>query len=138
MRERGPGVAKTSIATELDPDETGPAVRLVLRELDALLARHAGLERRAAMRWSSRGGEAQWIHAHDDDSAEILRIRWNDCEIESIDIESGDHLSFESPAAPDDTAKVVDTVLPLLWRHIRHGRPLPVGIERFAGFLSLR
>ncbi len=139
MRARGPGVAKTGIGAEqLDPDETGPLVRGVLLELGALLAREEALERHALISRSGQGGEARLIHHYPGDSFEVLQIRWNDSEIESIEIESLDNLSFAPPADPAATEQVIDALLPMLWRHIRRGRTLPEGIERFAGFLSLR
>lgn len=138
MRARGPGIAKTMLESErLDPDESASLVRAVLGELDALIDEHCAVERVALSSLDASGGEAQLIQWGKHSDTEILRIRWNHSEIASIEIDSRNDLSFE-PGAAQPLGEVLEALLPMLWSHIRRGRALPEGIERFAGFLSLR
>ena len=138
MHARGPGIAKTMLESErLDPDESASLVRAVLGELDALIDEHCAVERVALSSLHASGGEAQLIQWGTHSDTEILRIRWNHSEIASIEIESRNDLSFER-GATEPLGELLEALLPMLWSHIRRGRALPEGIERFAGFLSLR
>jgi hypothetical protein len=78
------------------------------------------------------------IQTDPDGAKDTLRISWNDKEIESIEVEPGSVPRSSPPGEAADPAVVVDALVPLLWKHIRRGGHLPAGIERFAGFFSLR
>jgi hypothetical protein len=67
---------------------------------------------------------------------ESLRIAWKESKIQSIEIESPKDLKNEASATMVTLAAAVDTLAPLVWRHIRAGGELPDGVERFAGFFS--
>jgi hypothetical protein len=45
-------------------------------------------------------------------------------------------MEIDSAAAAVAVANAVETLAPLVWRHIRSGGALPDGVERFAGFFS--
>ena len=66
---------------------------------------------------------------------ESLRFSWNSNEIERIEIESADDLSFHGPESPLDAKLALETLVPMVWAHIRRGGELPPGIDRFAGLL---
>jgi hypothetical protein len=59
---------------------------------------------------------------------------WKSSKIGLIEIEPRTVSNIGGSSAPVATA--VDSLLPLLWRHIRAGGELPEGSERFAGFFS--
>jgi len=46
-------------------------------------------------------------------------------------------LHHDASAASVSVATAVETLAPLVWRHIRSGGELPDGVERFAGFFSV-
>ncbi len=106
-------------------------VRTVLGELDALLD---DAERHATLRWgNSAQGGATLIRADGPDRAEAMQIAWNHCKIERIEIEPRSDFRFEGRAT---SVPLDDTLVALLWRHLRDGGALPRGSERFADFFS--
>jgi len=102
------------------------------KRLEALLLEHAGLEQSALSWGTPQQGGAALIHALRGSEPEILRITWNQSEIESIALESQADSSLK--AVPTDPKGLVETLAPMIWRHIRSGGALPPGMERFAGF----
>jgi hypothetical protein len=66
-----------------------------------------------------------------------LSITWNESKINSIEIKSGTDWKNSDGSLAVSVAAAVETLAPLLWRHIHAGGELPEGVERFAGFFSL-
>ena len=132
-----PGIAKAApFPTDLAEDAgRGAVVRAVLGDLDTLISGAARLEW-AAFGWGTpeRGG-VRLMRASRGEGAESLRISWNSNEIERIEIESADDLSFHGPESPVDTKLALERLVPMVWAHIRRGGELPPGIDRFADFL---
>ena len=44
---------------------------------------------------------------------------------------------LDARARPVAVSDAVETLAPLVWRHIRSGGALPDGVQRFAGFFSI-
>ena len=136
MGKDRPGVAKAKRPVDLLEDaveggEHGQLVRTVLNELDALLD---DAERHATLRWgNSTQGGATLIRADGPGSAEAMQIAWNHSKIERIEIEPRSDFRFEELA---NAVPLDDTLVGLLWRHVREGGVLPRGSERFAVFFS--
>jgi len=117
------------IAVEEDP-------RLRQR-LAALVGRRGHVDRSAVLGGTETEGEACLVQSLYGLDAEALRITWKESKIEDIEIESRGDLKVERPESKVATSKAVETLAPLVWRHIRSGGALPDGVERFAGFFSL-
>ena len=111
--------------------EEDPSVK---RELSAWIARQAGEEPWVVLRGKPETGEAWLIRLGLDGEAEALRIRWDNSEISSIEVESVDDPSFYlgDLVRPEEGAEVLT---PLLWRYLRAGGVVPEGARRYAGFL---
>ncbi|MFZ1862589.1 MAG: hypothetical protein WAU39_00085 [Polyangiales bacterium] len=69
--------------------------------------------------------------------SETLCIRWSGGEISHLEIKASEDSSLETAQAAEDTACLIDTLTPLLWRYIRRGGELPEGADRFARFFSV-
>jgi hypothetical protein len=139
VQTKGPGIAKAVSGHErLDLAERRTVVGSVLRDLDSLISRHAQAELSAFVWGTHARGGADLIQSFGGRESEALRISWNNRKIETIELESRLDMSFFHPDASLDLAEAVDALVPMVWSHIRSGRRLPPGIERFAGFFSLR
>jgi hypothetical protein len=114
--------------------ERNPELR---RHLAQLIREDGRIERSAVLQGSAARGEARLIQSLSGFWPEALRVRWSRSKIDCIEIEARADLRIESPASPLVVAEVVDTLAPLVWRHIREGGHLPQGVGRFAGFFSL-
>jgi hypothetical protein len=68
---------------------------------------------------------------------ESLQIAWEESKIQRIELESRTDWKIATPAKAVAVSEAVETLAPLVWRHIRSGRELPDGVERFAGFFSI-
>jgi len=115
--------------------EDDPGLR---RRLAGMLRRHGHIGMTAWLEDSGTSGEALLIQSIQGFGAESLRIVWNSSEIQHMEIESRHDFGLECPVSPAALRPAIDTLTPLLWRHVRSGGPLPDGIERFAGFFSAR
>ncbi len=132
-----PGIAKAApFPNDLAEDlGRGAVVRAILDDLDTLIS---GATRRewVAFGWGTpkRGG-VRLMRASRGEGGESLRISWDSNEIERIEIESADDLSFHGPESPLDPKLAREKLVPMVWAHIRRGGELPPGIDRFAGLL---
>ena len=137
MQRHRPGIAKaSSLPGELGEGSLGSAiVRSVLGELDALIARCEGGDAGAIFAWGTpTQGGARLIRASGTESAESLRISWNDSEIVCIAVEARNESSFCGPESPAHQSELMPWLVPRLWAHIQRGGALPAGIDRFASF----
>ncbi len=127
------------------PDPGGALGALLAVESDAALAADlAGLLRRhgqtqgyATLKRRQSGGEACLIRPGLGFAYELLRIAWNDNEIELIEVESGLEMNLVAAEDRASVSATVELVAPFLWHHIRRDGALPDGVERFAGFFSV-
>ena len=104
--------------------------------LAGLIQRHGRVEQSAFLTGTQTQGEACLLQSLPKLEPESLCIAWKESKIESIEIESRCDLEIRHIADSVMLSKVVETVAPLLWQHIRAGGRLPEGVERFAGFFS--
>ena len=104
-------------------------------ELRSLLRRSGGLWRLTTLREQGSEGEACLVQPRLGVGHERMRLAWNNNKIDEIRIESRRFFKIDRAVlAPQ--AHVTDLVAPLLWQHIRAGRMLPPGAERFAPFFG--
>lgn len=113
--------------------EESPQLR---QRLAGLISRHGRIDRSAFLDGTEARGEARLVQSVSGLAPESLGIIWKHREIQLIEIESRRDLSFEISASTVTVAEAVETLAPLVWRHIRSGGRLPNGAERFAGFFS--
>ncbi len=106
------------------------------QRLAGLISRHGRIEQSAFLEGGEAQGEVRLLQSLPSLEPESLRVTWKDSKIESIEIESRDDLKIDSFGATVPLPQAVETLAPLLWRHIRSGGELPEGVERFAGFFS--
>ena len=107
------------------------------RRLASLVGKHGQLAQSAYLRGGEGHGEAslvQWVAGA---SAEALKVAWKDNRLEQIEIEARPDLDALAREASVSVAEAVDTLAPLVWRHVRAGGRLPDGAERFAAFFSV-
>jgi hypothetical protein len=104
------------------------------RRIAGLIQRHARIEKSAILEGTEVEGESRLVQSVPGLGSESLRIAWKHMKISCIEIEPRTLSKIDGHLVPVATA--VDRLLPLLWRHIRAGRELPKGAERFAGFFS--
>jgi hypothetical protein len=114
--------------------EEDPRLR---QRLAALVSRRGHVDRSAVLAGTETEGEACLVQSLRGLDSEALRITWKDSKIENIEIESRAALKVEGPETKAATSKAVETLAPLVWRHIRSGGALPDGVERFASFFSV-
>ena len=123
-----PGPALAALAT-IEPD-------MGLREeLASLLRRSGGLWRLTTLREHGSRGEACLVQPRLGIGHERMRVAWNRNTINEIRIESRRFFEIDR-AVLTPQARVADVVAPLLWQHIRAGRALPMGADRFAPFFG--
>lgn len=129
-----------------DTPDPGPALGALLAvESDAEMA--ADLARRllklgqsesfATLEERGDGGVACLIHRRFGFAGELMRITWNHNQITRIEIEPRTQLKSAGSSIPSSLSATVETVTPLIWRHIQGGGALPEGSERFAPFFSV-
>lgn len=104
------------------------------QRLAGLISKHGRIERSAFLEGNESQGQARLLQILPRLKPESLRITWNDSKINSIEIEF--HSKSEASLPSISVADAVETLAPLLWRHIRAGGELPEGVQRFAGFFS--
>jgi hypothetical protein len=113
--------------------EESPQLRL---RLAGLISRYGRIDQSAFLEGTEAQGEARLVQSVPGLAPESLRIAWKGSEIQVLEIESRKDVSFETSASAVTVAEAVETLAPLLWQHIRSGRRLPAGAERFAAFFS--
>jgi len=106
------------------------------RRLAGLIQRHGRVQQTAFLTGTGAEGEARLLQSLPNLDPESLRVAWKDSKIMLIEIESPYDLKMEATAPAVSVAVTVETLAPLLWKHIRAGGQLPEGVERFAGFFS--
>ncbi len=106
------------------------------QRLAGLISRHGRIDRSVFLEGTEAQGEARLMQSLPGLEPELLRVAWKESKIHGIEIESRKSLKIDSSAPTVRLAEVVETLTPLVWRHIRSGGELPDGIERFAGFFS--
>jgi hypothetical protein len=104
------------------------------RRIASLIQRHTRIERSAVLEGTETEGESRLIQSVAGLGSESLHLVWKSSKIGLIEIEPRTVSNIGGSSVPVATA--VDSLLPLLWRHIRAGGELPEGAERFAGFFS--
>lgn len=117
------------IAVEEDPK--------LRRRLAALVSKGGHVDRFAVLEGTETEGEACLVQSLHGLDTEALRVTWKESKIESIEIESRRALKLEGLETEVAPVKAVETLAPLVWKHIRSGGELPDGVERFAGFFSV-
>jgi hypothetical protein len=113
--------------------EENPKIR---QRLAGLISRHGCIDQCAFLEGTEAQGTARLTQSLPGLEPESLRIAWKDSKIESIEIESRIPPQNDASVATVSAAQAVETLAPLVWRHIRSGGELPDGVERFAGFFS--
>ena len=113
--------------------EENPRLR---QRLAGLISKHGCIDQCAFLVGTEAQGTARLMQSLPGLEPESLRIAWKDSKIESIEIESRIPPQNDASVATVSTAQAVETLAPLVWRHIRSGGELPDGVERFAGFFS--
>ncbi len=111
--------------------EDNPRLR---QRLAGLISRQGRIDQRAFLEGTEAHGEAHLIQSLPGLEPESLRIAWKKSKIQSIEIES--RKDSRNDVSTVTLAAAIETLAPLLWRHIRSGGELPDGVERFAGFFS--
>jgi hypothetical protein len=114
--------------------EESPRLR---QRLVGLISRHGRVDQRAFLEGTEARGAARLTQSVPGHAPESLRVAWKESKIHYIEIESRTVLEIAPPAGPVSLAEAVETLAPLVWRHIRSGGELPPGVERFAGFFSV-
>jgi len=115
--------------------EESPRLR---HRLAGLLSRHGRIRLIALLDGTQDEGKARLIQFLPGFGPESLRMTWKRGEIDDIEVESRNNITLDADhRAGLELQSAVDTLAPLLWRHIRSGGRLPEGVERFAGFFAL-
>jgi hypothetical protein len=114
--------------------EQSPALR---QRLAGLIRSHGRIGQSAFLTGTEARGHARLIQSVPGLETESLQISWEDSEIQSIELESRTERKIGAPAKEVAVSEAVETLAPLVWRHIRSGGELPNGVERFAGFFSI-
>ena len=107
------------------------------QRLAGLLGRHGRVQQSAFLTGSDAHGEARLLQSLPSLEPELMSIAWKESKIESIQINSPSDFKADDTVPTVPVSEAVETLAPLLWRHIRAGRQLPEGVERFAAFFSL-
>jgi hypothetical protein len=113
--------------------EDNPRLR---QRLAGLIRKHGRIEQGACLEGTEAHGAARLMQSLPGLEPESLRIVWKESKIQSIEIKSRTDVEIDSAATEVAVADAVETLAPLVWRHIRSGGALPDGVERFAGFFS--
>jgi hypothetical protein len=114
--------------------EEDPRLR---QRLAGLISKHGCIDQCAFLEGTEAQGAARLMQSLPGLEPESLRIAWKDSKIASIEIESRKSLHNDASLAAVSVAEAVQTLAPIVWRHIRSGGELPDGVERFAGFFSV-
>jgi hypothetical protein len=107
------------------------------QRLAGLISKHGRIEQSAFLEGNESQGQARLLQKLPRLKPDSLSITWNESKINSIEIKSGTDWKNSDGSLAVSVAAAVETLAPLLWRHIHAGGELPEGVERFAGFFSL-
>lgn len=113
--------------------EPTPSLR---HRLAAWIGQRERVERVAHLEGTEADGCARLVQRLPGLEPESLCLVWKDHDIQLIEIESGNDMSFSDPIAASRIEEAADWLTPLLWRHVRSGGGLPAGIDRFAPFFA--
>jgi len=114
--------------------EEGPRAK---QRLAGLISKLGRIEQSAFLEGNESQGQARLLQILPRLKLESLLITWNEGKINSIEIKSRINSRNSDSSLAVSVAEAVETLAPLLWRHIHAGGELPEGVERFAGFFSL-
>lgn len=114
--------------------EENPRLR---QRLAGLISKHGCIDQCAFLEGTEAQGAARLMQSLPGLEPESLRITWKDSKIASIEIESRKSLRNDASLLAVSVAEAMQTLAPIVWRHIRSGGALPDGVERFAGFFSV-
>ena len=114
--------------------EENPRLR---QRLAGLISKHGCIDQCAFLEGTEAQGAARLMQSLPGLEPESLRIAWKDSKIASIEIESRKSLRNDASLLAVSVAEAMQTLAPIVWRHIRSGGELPDGVERFAGFFSV-
>jgi len=114
--------------------EENPRLR---QRLAGLISKHGCIDQCAFLEGTEAQGAARLMQSLPGLEPESLRITWKDSKIASIEIESRKSLRNDASLLAVSVAEAMQTLAPIVWRHIRSGGELPDGVERFAGFFSV-
>lgn len=106
------------------------------RRLAAWIGTREQVQRTAHVEGTEAEGRACLIQRLPGLEAESLRITWKQHQLIGIEIKSGIDASNGGTSAGLGLGEAAEWLTPLVWRHIRSGRSLPAGIERFAPFFA--
>lgn len=140
---------RRALMTAIDEDARDPALALAAllaveqspalqSRLSAVLRNHLRIEWTAYAWGTANTGGAALVQELDGCVPEALLMTWKRFEIEQMQLGTTIGLSSWDDARPVEPSVAVDAVVPMIWRYLRRGCPLPSGSERFAAFLSLR
>ena len=107
------------------------------QRLAGLICKHGRIERSAFLEGNESKGQARLLQILPRLKPESLSITWTQRRIKSIEIKSRIDPNNGNSSLAVPVAEAVETLAPLIWRHIHAGGELPEGVERFAGFFSL-
>jgi len=114
--------------------EENPTLR---QRLAGLISRHGRVDQSAFLAGTEAQGHARLSQSLPGLEPESLQIAWEQSKIQRIELESRTDQKIDAPARAVAVSEAVETLAPLVWRHIRSGGDLPAGVERFAGFFSI-
>jgi len=104
--------------------------------LAAWIGTREHVQRAAHVEGTEAEGHACLIQRLPGLEAESLQITWKQHHIVSMEIKPGADTSNGDSSIGLALGDAAERLTPLVWRHIRSGRSLPTGIERFAPFFS--
>lgn len=111
--------------------EENPRLRQRLAEL---IQRRGGIKRSAFVEGTDAQGGACLVQTLPGIGVEALWITWKEHAIDSIEVKSRKNPTIIASGPRVTLDEAVETLAPLLWRHVRLGGQLPEGAMRFAGF----
>ena len=114
--------------------EDNPSLR---QRLTGLIGQHGRIVRSAWLDGTEAQGEACLMQSIPGLEHESLLVAWKGSKIQHIEIKSRSNTEVDATAPAVPLAEAVEILAPLVWRHIRSGRSLPDGVERFGGFFSV-
>jgi hypothetical protein len=104
--------------------------------LAAWIGTREHVQRAAHVEGTEAEGHACLIQRLPGLEAESLQITWKQHHIVGMEIKPGADTSNGDSSIGLALGDAAERLTPLVWRHIRSGRSLPTGIERFAPFFS--
>ena len=115
--------------------EENPRLR---QRLAGLISQHGRIAQSAFLEGTEAQGHVRLTQSLPGLEPESLQIHWEESKIQRIELESRTDMKIRALGPAVAVSEAVEILAPLLWRHIRSGGQIPVGVERFAGFFSIR